>query len=55
MMDLYTIRCCISTLAWQLDMLEAAVLNYSSSLIIGGCKDHINTCLSEMSAEGVLM
>lgn len=54
MMDLYTIRCCISTIAWQLEYLEAAVIN-GSPLMMESCRDHINVSLSEMTAEGVLI
>ena len=55
MMDLYMVRCCIDLIAYQADILEAAVINYSSTLITGGCRDHINTYLSEIAAEGVLI
>lgn len=54
MMDLYTLRCCISTIEWQLEYLEAAVIN-GSSLMMESCRGQINTCLSEMAAEGVLI
>lgn len=54
MMDLYTIRCIISTIAWQLEYLEAAVI-CDSPLMMESCRDQINTCLSEMTAEGVLI
>lgn len=54
MMDLYTIRCCISTIAWQLEYLEAAVIN-CSPLMMESCRDRINTSLSEMTARGVLI
>lgn len=54
MMDLYKLRCCISTIAWQLEYLEAAVIN-GSPLMMESCRDCINTCLSEMTTEGVLI
>lgn len=54
MMDLYNIRCCIDTIAWQLEYLEAAVIN-GSPLMMESCRDHINVNLSEMLAEGVLI
>ena len=54
MMDLYTIRCCISMIAWQLEYLEAAVIN-GSSLMMESCRDHISVSLSEMVSEGVLI
>lgn len=54
MMDLYILRCCLSTIAWQLEYLEAAVIN-GSSLMMESCRDHINVSLSEMMAEGVLI
>lgn len=54
MMDLYKLRCCIDTIAWQLEYLEAAVV-CDSPLMMESCRDHINSCLSEMTAEGVLI
>lgn len=54
MMDLYTLRCCIDTIAWQLEYLEAAVV-CDSPLMMESCRDRINSCLSEMTAEGVLI
>lgn len=52
--DLYTLRCCIDTIAWQLEYLEAAVI-CDSPLMMESCRDRINSCLSEMTAEGVLI